>query len=264
MALTTSLSPEVLAAFGISGIPDYIPSGQRKVYRVVSEGKIAILKIISSGMASSRLDRELDIYKRFSDQPGIPKVLKLQVIGGNIALLEEFIEGDSLTVGIESYQADSDRIKDLMINLVNILLPVWEKEIVHRDIKPDNIIIRPDGTPALLDFGIAKDFNSESVTEAGFQPLSYMYGAPEQYRGDKTMISYKTDMFSLGVIAYRLFYGRFPFGNNKSEIEQRFQDASRPVDIPANCPIAEFLSSCLALMPTERPRKPSNLLTMLS
>jgi serine/threonine protein kinase len=264
MALVTNLSAEVLKTYKVDRIIRHIPSGQRKVYIVESDGKPAVLKVMSPGMAAMRLPRELTIYQEFSSQIGIPTVIDCRVIEGSIVILEEFVEGDNLNTIEANYLNDSAKTKFILSHLVQILLPLWSRGIVHRDIKPENIIVKPDSTPVLLDFGIAKDFNDASVTEAGFQPFSPLYGAPEQYQGDKTKISYRTDMFSLGVLGYKLFYGSLPFGESKREIDLRFQDANNTLSLDNNDPLYRFLTSCLSFSPSERPRRPNDLIQMLA
>lgn len=263
MALKTNINPEVLELFKITGEPEFVPSGQRRVYKVVADGKLAMLKIMALGPATDRLPREMEIYRRFSAEPGIPSVIDLKFIDEHFVLLEEFVEGSALNKLIDSYRGEAVGVKLLLSKLVTILIPVWHQGFIHRDIKPDNIIIRPGGAPVILDFGIAKDLNGASVTEVGFQPLSALYAAPEQYRAEKSMISYRTDMFSLGVLGYRLFYGALPFGNTKEAIESRFLSNS-PVELEAESPLFGFLSACLSLSPAGRPRRPETLIQLLS
>jgi eukaryotic-like serine/threonine-protein kinase len=85
--------------------------------------------------------------------------------------------------------------------------------VIHRDLKPSNILVRPDGTVALLDFGIAKQLESLEApvdhTRTGLRFLTPAYAAPEQLRGDGAGV--QTDVYSLGVVLYELITGRLPF-----------------------------------------------------
>jgi serine/threonine protein kinase len=170
MAYDIVLHPTVLSTFGITQIHKHISSGQRQVYIVEAQGKTAVIKIMST-IAADRLSRELDVYKRFAGKPGLPVLIDIKAIEGKIVLLEEYIPGHNLQEVASKYTNDESKVKELLKSIITIMLPIWEANLVHRDIKPENIIIKPDDAPVLIDFGIVKDFNSDSVTEAGSQPL---------------------------------------------------------------------------------------------
>lgn len=94
---------------------------------------------------------------------------------------------------------------------------LWENKIVHRDLKPDNILIRPDNTPVIIDLGIAKSFNEGTVDlTPGYykNPHTVRFASPEQLLDKKDFINYKSDQYSMGLIAYYLLCGRaYPFGD---------------------------------------------------
>ena len=87
------------------------------------------------------------------------------------------------------------------------------RSIVHRDLKPANIIIRPDGTPCIIDFGIARFLDMESLTNtlSPSGPRTPLYASPEQMRNDKHLIDMRTDFFALGIVAMELFLGVHPY-----------------------------------------------------
>ena len=267
MATTTvtKLNQSVIDRYGITEVLRSIPpSGQREVYVVVANGKTVVLKVMAF-IATERLDREINICKRFDGIPGLPVFISMEVIDDKVVLVEEYIPGETLSSIAHTYKGEGDRIKLLLKNIISIMMPLWaEHEIVHRDIKPENIIIKPDDTPTIIDFGIAKDFNAASVTEAGYQPFSPFYGAPEQYSGQKELIQFTTDMFSIGVLGYTLYYGKRPFGDTRPDIEKRFQDASTPLSIPSDCPIYAFLREALHIASIERPRRAITFLNLLT
>lgn len=98
----------------------------------------------------------------------------------------------------------------------NGLTLLWDNKIVHRDLKPDNILIRPDKTPVVIDLGIAKSFNEGTVDlTPGFfkNPHTIRFASPEQLTDRKDIISYKSDQYAMGLIAYYLLCRGYPFGD---------------------------------------------------
>ena len=144
--------------------------------------------------------------------------------------------------------------------------PFWERtpSIIHRDIKPSNIIIRPSGHPVVIDFGIARDLGDESITDTDQpQPGSWQFAAPEQYAAKKYLISYRTDFFSLGVLAYYLFYNKLPFGTTKETIAEKYNKNYLLYDTIDECKLNPFFMETLKVLPAERPRTPDILLSLL-
>lgn len=124
---------------------------------------------------------------------------------------------------------------------------------MHRDIKPQNIIIKADGSPVILDFGIARDLEDETITPTGFQPFSWPFASPEQYFYKKDQISYRTDFFCLGIIAFYLYTGTLPFGQTKFDIAKAFQDVQKVFSFDDEL-MTVFFNVALKYKAAERPR----------
>ena len=146
------------------------------------------------------------------------------------------------------------KVLKLIYEIALILTPIWENRYVHRDLKPQNIRIKPDGSPVVLDFGIARALDEESLTVTGGQPLSWLFASPEQYNGQKNFISYRTDFFCLGIIAFYLFTNSLPFGKDRYEIAEAYRDGAVKVNTE-NKSIDNFCNSVFKISPAERPRK---------
>ncbi|WP_353723260.1 protein kinase [Dyadobacter sp. 676] len=141
-----------------------------------------------------------------------------------------------------------------VLYLFDALTPIWEEKFVHRDIKPENIIIRPDGRPAVIDFGIAREIGGTTLTSTGLQPMSWRFASPEQFRAERDLISYKTDFFSIGILAYYLFHGAHPFGGTRSEIERRFKSGNDKLSCDPKFTLSNFCGDALRFNVSDRPR----------
>lgn len=258
-----SLNQAFLDQFKISGF--FQPEkrgGQKVVYFPTIEGKSCVLKHFPGGK-DERFDRELEIYEKFKHVVGITKVLKVEIYGNDIIVFEEFIPGDTLVDIIPAYEGRSTDITQLIKNIIVILEPIWKERYVHRDIKPENIIIKANGTPIIIDFGIARDLDAASITGTGWQPKSWRFAAPEQFAGDKDQISYRTDFFSLGVLAYYLYFQRLPFGNTEAEVGARYKGIDQSFVSDPGFTLSNFCQGAMRFSPAERPRLIEDLYNLL-
>lgn len=259
---TTKLAEEFIKTFNIHKIIEEKPkSGQKQVYIVEIDGSIFALKIIPT--ADERIARELNIYERFKDNSGIPNVINVQTYGDELVVIEEFIEGDDLSHIASQYINNSNKTRYLIADIAHILAPVWNNRCIHRDLKPQNIIIKNDGHPVVLDFGIARDLDDETITPTGFQPFTWTFGSPEQYFFRKDQISYRTDFFCLGIIAYYLYTGNLPFGRSRSAVAESFMQPQRTYDVH-NEEMNIFLNAVLKYSVAERPRTVEQFIKLLS
>lgn len=164
-----------------------------------------------------RATRELDAMIRCSS-PKIGKIFKAShhVIATNTYnySLEEFIGGGTLADMLESSTLTNESSRLILRDIGQALICTKALNIVHRDIKPANIMVREDSTEfVLVDFGLVRDLSKESLTMSwvSMGPGTPLYMAPEQLTNDKTLISWKTDQFSLGIMIAICLTGRHPF-----------------------------------------------------
>lgn len=178
----------------------------------------------------------------------------------------EYLEGRSLKDVIDSDEFTIDEIVSTAIAVGKGLQEAHEKGIVHRDIKPGNIIVTEKGNAKILDFGLAKLAGMTKVTKTGTTVGTAAYMSPEQARGDP--VDYRTDIWSLGIVLYEMLTGRLPF---KSEYEQALiysilhetpeSITEQRVDVPAE--LERIVNRAMEKDPSRRYQKIEELLVDL-
>ena len=206
----------ILDNFEIEKILEFFPkSGQKQVVLVQHKryGKV-VLKIVKN--QNERVAREIQIVTE-NNFPNVPKVLEVNTYDidsqKGLYLFEEYIEGTGLRSITDNGIMNLPDAMDLTEQLLQVIVAMEKKRIVHRDIKPDNIIKANDGRWCLIDFGIARALNMESLTytAARIGPHTPGYGAPELFQYTKKDIDSRADIFSLGVVVFEAVTGKHPF-----------------------------------------------------
>ena len=177
---------------------------------------IKLLHLSLLGRAGAeRFKREGDILARLT-HPNIAHLLDAGVTpGGQPYLVIELVEGERIDRHCDAKRLDVNARLALFDKVLAAVAHAHTHLVIHRDIKPGNILVTPDGTVKLLDFGIAKLLEDETtagevteLTRDGGRVLTPEYAAPEQLRGEA--ITTATDVYALGVLLYQLLSGRHP------------------------------------------------------
>src|ERR1700691_3497997 len=146
---------------------------------------------------------------------------------GSPYLVMEYVEGLPIDQYCDSHKLSIDNRLRLFREVCSAVQYAHENLVIHRDLKPGNILITREGLPRLLDFGIAKLLNPECfqtplVTQTDWRPMTPDYASPEQVRGNA--VTSATDVYSLGVLLYQILTGCLPYkvvANNWREIERQ-------------------------------------------
>ena len=202
------------------------PGGQKDVYIIESTkyGK-CILKLIRASKIE-RVIREIDIITKYNIS-NVPRMFENGYIEINknkyLYIIEEFIEGESLFERLlERKRLSLKESYILLETLLEIEVELEENKVIHRDIKPDNILISNDGKFYLIDFGIARALEMQSLTytEVKVGPHTPGYAAPELFQYDKGKIGTSSDLFSIGVVLYECLFGKNPFVSGEENLVQ--------------------------------------------
>ena len=156
----------------------------------------------------SRFTREAQATAALK-HPNIVTVYEVSEYRGRPFFAMEHVEGQSLRDSIKDKELSLDRIADFAIQICEGLHEAHEAGVVHRDVKPSNIILDKKGRPRLLDFGLAAIKGTDKLTKTGSTLGTVGYMSPEQARGEET--DARSDLFSFGVVLYEMITGRAPF-----------------------------------------------------
>ncbi len=187
--------------------------------------KILVPQLTNAPRVQERFEREALAASRLR-HPSIVSVLAFGEFKGLLYLAMEYVEGRSLQQHIEALRIARRNRKPATDGTLDVSTPEVAAElaaklaealqychgegVLHRDIKPHNILIDADGLPRIVDFGLAKDVRLEGITAAGLVSGTLNYMSPEQAQARSSELDARTDVYSLGVVLYEMLTLRRP------------------------------------------------------
>ena len=233
--------------------------GMGEVWKGTDEvlGRTVAIKILLPSLVA-----EPGFAQRFRDEartmatinhPGVVNVYDYGSDQGVTYLVMEYVEGDALSKTLSRVgRLTPGRTMSLLAQAADALQAAHDKGIVHRDVKPANLLVRPNGTLVLTDFGIARGAAASNLTAVGSVLGTASYISPEQASGGKATPA--SDVYALGVVAYQCLAGRRPFeGGSPIEIALQHVDGVPP-PLPPDIPpaVRALVERCLAKQPATR------------
>ena len=207
---------EIVKSIGEGGMANVYLANDK-----ILDRKVAI-KVLRGDLANDekfirRFQREAQSVANLS-HPNIVEVYDVEEEEGQHYIVMEYIEGKTLKQLLQKRGSLTlSEVIDIMLQLTDGLAHAHDAYIIHRDIKPQNIMIQDDGLVKITDFGIAMALNATQLTQTNSVMGSVHYLPPEQANGKSSTI--KSDIYSLGILMYELITGSVPFkGDNAVEI----------------------------------------------
>ncbi len=209
--------------------------GMATVWRARHEtlGRDVALKILHPHLSAStrnrkRFAREAQAIERLR-HPNIVEILDFSGENAPDAwIVTEYVDGETLGALLDRCGVvPSEIVAELGVALCEALTAAHAQGILHRDLKPDNVMIRRDGVVKLMDFGIARFLDASQLTLTGALVGSPLWMSPEAARDEA--LDARSDLFSLGVVLFQATTGRLPFeGSNPSVVLRNVIDGRRP------------------------------------
>lgn len=216
--------------------------GMAQVYLAVRadrdpEQQVAV-KLLKAGSGQRGIERRFRQERQLLARLDHPHVARFLDGGttedGQLYLVMEHVEGEPIDRWCDARQLSTRERIELFLEVCSAVRFLHQNLILHRDLKPGNILVKKDGTPKLLDLGIAKLLAPEPwvrslLTTVGGAPMTVPYASPEQVRGET--LTTASDVYALGVLLYELLSGRHPYRDTPSlreELEQICREEPEP------------------------------------
>lgn len=191
---------------------------QKIVYKAIdNKDNVVALKLVINSR-DTRILQEIEILKNLNLN-NVPRIIESDYVTDDdgdedaLYIIEEFISGNSIREILDKGERFSlSKAFNLLYNLLAIEGELEKKDLLHRDINPNNIMISDEGKIYLIDFGAAKDLNGTPITKTNMRgPFTPGYAPHEQISNQKFIQDVRTDLYQIGVTIYECCYGKNPF-----------------------------------------------------
>ncbi len=216
--------------------------------------RMAAVKILHQKEMGERFKNEAYIQSSVS-HPNIARLYNYAVVDDTPCIVMEYVEGETLAELLHRKgKFNSDETIKIIGQVAGSLAYLHQKGILHRDVKPPNFKLQPDGQVKMLDFGIAKSKYTPKLTQLGFVVGTTEYMSPEQFQHQPDL---KSDVWSLGVMTYELLTGYLPFNeNNPVSLRSKISKGSftNPKLLVPEMPeqLLLLIDKCLRVNPAQR------------
>jgi serine/threonine-protein kinase len=210
---------KIVSALGKGGMGEVYLAEDTKLGRKVAL-KFLSAEFVGDNWAKRQLIKEAQAVAML-DHQNICPVYGIEEDEGHSYIVMQYVEGETLSELIRAQRPDPTQVLALAKQIVGALAEAHAHGIIHRDIKPKNIMVTPGGQVKVLDFGLAKtmqkkglDGGEDSVShlsQSGLVPGTVAYMSPEQLRGEK--LDYRSDVFSVGTVLYETITGKNPYAH---------------------------------------------------
>ncbi len=213
-----------------------------------------------SDLIPARLRREVDLLASIS----APSLVPVVTIGGErirlitdhgrryLVYAEAWVDGQDLNdlLARGQQRLPQTEVVRLALHMMDAIAALWAKDVVHRDIKPHNIIRREDGRFVLIDLGLALDLQGDTITETGAWLGTPAFAAPEINDPElRDRVDFRADEFSLGLVLYEALSARHPYnarlaGRTVTDVRRRFRERPTPLadgDVEVDRAFAEII-----------------------
>ncbi|MDF1753067.1 MAG: protein kinase [Verrucomicrobiales bacterium] len=218
--------------------------------KLIHRDRIALLESIDDWFEEARLLATLN-------HPGIVPVYDADQSGNEVFIVSEFIDGQSLATTLAATKPTPTEAVRILAEVAEAAHAAHLSGLVHRDIKPGNIMIRADGKALLIDFGLAISRQHPGNQFASGVAGTPSYMSPEQTRSEGHLVDRRSDIFSLGVVFFEMLVGQRPFkGSDIDFVFSQIQSHQTPKfpasDPPIPTELQRICNKCLAPRASER------------